>query len=407
MKPRLRLPRIERATWLRWRGRVAVGAVALGVVALLAWALTPARELVEVAAARRGDVIVEVVEDGETRLEEAYVVSAPTQGTLRRVELEVGDFVSEGQVVAVLEPAAAALLDPRAEAEARARLAQALDAEAQLRAEFEATRIELETMRPDVGRTAALVEAGALARRELERVRGDVAALEERLAAARHLADRASHEVEAARAALRPPPTGGPPLELRSPVSGRVIERFEESEGFVTAGTPLLELGDPVRLEVVVDVLSVDAVRILSGADARIEAWGGPAPLPGAVERVEPTAETVISALGVEEQRVDVIVDLLVEPSQYAGLGEGYRVEARIVTDRAFDVVVVPEAALFRRGDGFATFRVIRRRARLTPVRIGLRNGSVAEVIEGLEPGDLVVLHPTGSIEDGTRVKTP
>lgn len=402
----MRLPRIDWSALRRRRGRLLALVGALLVVAVIVWAWLPDPERVEVAEVQRGDVVVEVVEEGQSRVPERYVVSAPTAGTLERIELEPGDRVQVGDIVARLTPVPAPLLDPRARAEAEARLGAAMAAVAQAETRVESARISLETAERDARRLRVMLDVGAVARQEVEQAEAEAAIRAEELEAARRAVAQAREEARAVRAVLAPPAAAPEGIEVPSPAEGQVLEVLQESEQAVQAGTPLLSLGDPDVLEVVADLLSADAVQVGEGAQARIERWGG-APLPAHVVRVEPSAFTQISALGVEEQRVNVILSIDAPPAEYAGLGVAFRVEARIAVARALGVRVVPEAALFRRGGGFAAFRVEDGRARLVSVRVGLRNGVWAEVIEGLGEGDVVIVHPSEAIADGVRVVVP
>jgi HlyD family secretion protein len=370
---------------MRWsRRRIAVGATVIALV-IGWWLFRAPAVVVEGASVVRGSLRVTVDEEGETRVRKRFVVASPTKGRLLRIDLDEGDAVPLGAVVARVEPAP---LDPRDEEAAGARVAQAEAALAQ--AERDAKRAE------------SLRAAGARSLEEVEQ--------------ARLRRTQAEQELRAARAALlahrMPPPgteasrdgcAGGEPcLAVRAPVAASVLRVLQESERIVEAGTPLLELGDPRDIELVVDVLSADAVRIPKDAEILVDDWGGDTPLRARVRRIEPSGFTKISALGVEEQRVNVIGDFVDPP---ATLGDGYRIEARIVVWDAPDVLKVPGSALFRRADTWNAFVIDRGKARLRPVTIGHRSSFEVEVRSGLEPGERVVLHPSDRIEDGVRVK--
>jgi HlyD family secretion protein len=393
--------------------RRRLGAV-LGAAALAAtvwWLMRPPAVPVEVAEVTRGPLRVTVDEEGETRVRNRYVVAAPTTGRLLRIDLDEGDAVAVGDVVARLEPSP---LDPRDEAAARARLEAAVSQKSGAAARVALARAALAQARRDAERAERLHAAGALSAEAYERAHLDLTEAEQELEAARFAADAAEHEIEAARAALiavrggtavassaEGCPTAAPCDEVRAPVAGKVLRVLEESERIVLAGTPLVELGDPRDIEVVVDVLSADAVRIAAGDEMDIEDWGGEQPLRARVRRVEPSGFTKVSALGVEEQRVNVIGDFVDPP---AALGDGYRVEARIVVWEASDVVRVPGSALFRRGEDWHVFLAEEGRARLRKVEVGHRGTFQAEVRSGLEPGARVVVHPSDRVEDGIRV---
>jgi len=391
---------------------VALGAAAaLGTLyALLRSDAVP----VEVAEVTRGPLRVTVDEEGETRVRERFVVAAPTLGRLLRIELDEGDAVEAGAVVARIVPSP---LDPRDEAAARARVEAA---EAQLRA-AEARRTYAEAAlaqaRRDAERADRLRAAGTISEGAREQARLELSRAREEGRAAAFGVDAARHEVEAARAALiaaRGPALAGdalrdacrdgdaPCVAVRAPVAGRVLRVHEESERIVGAGTPLLDLGDPSDLEIAIDVLSADAVRIRPGAEVVVEDWGGEAPLRARVVRVEPSGYTKVSALGVEEQRVDVIAAFADAP---VPLGDGYRIEARIVVWQGDDVVRVPGSALFRRGAGWSAFVVEDGRAVRRDVAVGERGAFEVQALSGLEPGERVILHPSDRVEEGARVR--
>ncbi|WP_373048367.1 efflux RND transporter periplasmic adaptor subunit [Vulgatibacter sp.] len=373
--------------------RIAIWIVLALIGALLVWlALRPQPIAVEVAEVARGTLERTVDEEGRTRARERYVVSAPVAGELQRVELEAGDPVAEGEVVAAIEPASSTPLDPRsrAELEQQLRVAQAAERRAAAARSFAST---------ELARTRELVASGAAARRSL-----DAAELE---------AEAAARELEGARATTRAirvqlglgKQDGQPPIPVRAPAGGRVLRVLQESASVVAAGTPILAVGDADSLEIVTDVLSEEAVRISPGAKVIIERWGGERELRGRVRRVEPAAYTKVSALGVEEQRVDVVIDFLDPPEERRGLGDGYRVETRIVTWSGDDVIAAPLGALFRQGETWAVFVVDGDRARQRAVRIGHRGAERVEILEGLEAGAQVVLYPGDRIEDGTLVE--
>lgn len=400
----------------QWRGRIAWGAAAAAVVLVLWWLWRPQRVEVDVAEVRRGPLEVTVDEEGETRVRERYVVAAPTAGRLLRITLEEGDPVAAGAVVARIEPAP---LGPRDLAAAQAQLEAAQASQSAAVARVERAEAALAQARRDAARVERLHHAGTLSddAREQARLAETSAAREHE--EARYAADAALHEVEAAQAALIAARGGGAPsgdgdgadaapcagetpcIAVRSPVAGEVLRVPEQSERIVAPGTPLLELGDPHALEIVSDLLSRDAVRVAAGDRVRIEDWGGPGALEARVRLVEPSGFTKISALGVEEQRVNVISDL-VQPEPR--LGDGYRVEARIVVWEAADVLQIPASALFRAGDEWAVFTVERGRARRRIVDAGEQGAFQAEIRKGLAEGETVILHPSDRLRDGTRI---
>ena len=365
---------------------------------------------VETAAADRGPLVVTVDEEGETRVRDRFVVAAPTAGRVLRLVLDPGDTVQAGDVVAEIHPAP---LDRRTRAAAEARIETAEANRRTADASVIRARAALAQAEREARRMERLHGAGTAAEEQLERARLEETTRQQELAAARSAANAAQHEVEEARAALlaaeggdsaasKTCDTGESCIEIRSPVSGRVLRVPEESERVVIAGTPLLEIGDPASLEIVVDVLSPDAVKIRPGARMLLERWGGSRPLVGRVRRVEPSGFKKISTLGVEEQRVNVIGDLDGAPE---GLGDGFRVEARIVVFESPDVVRVPASALFRRGEGFAVFVAGAGRAQRRSVDVGGRGSGMAEIRSGLAPGERVIVHPSDQIDDGVRVR--
>jgi HlyD family secretion protein len=287
----------------------------------------------------------------------------------------------------------------------------------QTRAERDRAAETLSRARSAYARQEALAKAGAIASDDLEAAATAVKTGEEALRAAEFTVTRAEYELELARARLQAPTTGGGrAVDVVAPVDGVVLRRLRESETIVPSGDPLLEIGDPRRIEIVADFLSTDAVRIAPGSPVIVEQWGGGHPLKGRVRRVEPSGAMKVSALGVEEQRVNVIIDLTGDPGPpdapagsdgvraRAALGDGYRVEVRVVVWSEADVLKVPIGSLFRRGDGWAVFVVDAGLARLQPVELGQRNDVDGQVLDGLTAGERVVLHPPDTLVDGAQV---
>ncbi len=397
------------------KSKLRLGLVGTLLVLLLAWAFWPRPEPVDIAAVERAPLIVTLDEEGETRVRDRFVVSAPLAGRVLRIELEPGDpVVADETVLATFQPQRPTLLDARsrAEAEAGARAAQATLERA--RADRDRAAAELEFAQAEVQRYRRLAEDRIVSDEELETAELAARSRQEALEAAEFAAQTARHQLEVARARLlegpalggNPHPEGaGAPILLRSPVDGMVLKRLRESEAVVPVGEPLLEVGQPEELEIVADYLSSDAVQIRPGARVRIEEWGGVGALEGTVRRVEPSGFMKISALGVEEQRVNVVVDFIDPPEARPGLADGFRVELRVVLWEGEEVLQVPTGSLFREGDDWAVFAVEEGRVVLRQVGIGRQGGLVAEVVEGLEEGDQVILHPGDSIVEGLRVK--
>jgi HlyD family secretion protein len=388
--------------------RSALLAFALLAVAGAAYLIfRPVPILVEVAPVTRGRFVATVEDDGRTRVRDRYIISAPVAGRLLRLEARAGDIVSADEVVATILPSLPALLDPRTRREAEERLgaAEALVAETLSQVErLKSVREEAET---NAARARTLRQSGVMAAQQFERAElaALVAAREESAAEMRRHA--AEHAVDQARAVLRrfDSPDSAEKLEVKSPVSGRVLRVIRESETPVSGGESLLEIGDPASLEIVVDVLTTDAVAIRPGAPVTIEHWGGPESLDGRVRLVEPGAFTKVSALGVEEQRVWVVIDLVSPHDRWATLGDGFRVDAAIVTEEIDDALLVPQSALFHRDGGWAVFLVRDGVAHKQPVEIAHRSTRVAAVAGGLSPGDQVVLFPPSALTDGATVK--
>jgi HlyD family secretion protein len=374
------------------------------VLAIVAMAMWP--ESIEVSAAKvdRGPMQVTLDEDGETRVRDKFVVSAPVAGRLQRIVLDVGDPVQSGKtIVARLTTADAPLLDSRTRGELEAGVEAARAAVGQARAEHERSTAELTRAKTTLQRQQELMKAGAIAADNLDAAETAVATAEEARKAAQFAVSRTEYELQLARARLQAPAAAGRAVEIVAPVSGVILKRFRESESVVPVGEPIIEIGEPSRIEVVADFLSTDAVRIQPGASVLIEGWGGSDPLKGRVRRVEPAGFMKVSALGVEEQRVNVVIDFE-DPSAAKRLGDGYRVEVRVIVWREDEVVKVPVGGLFRRGNDWAAFVVDGEQVRLQPVELGQRNDADGQVLKGLTPGQTVVLHPPDTLMDGARV---
>jgi HlyD family secretion protein len=410
-----RRSRGNRRRVLRWVKRGLLGIVGLAILAAIVYAWLPKPVTVDTATARRTSLAVEVSEEGRTRVRNRFVVSAAITGNLARVEVEPGDRVDEGGVVARIAPPAPALLDERTRQEAQARLAAARALVERTQTAIARAELARDNARLEAERSRVLADRGAIAVAERDRAELTEQLAERDLAAARAERASAAAEVAAARAVLGLDAGARPasarartarartarPVEVTSPAAGVILRVLRDSEGPVAAGTPLLELGDPRALEIVVDVLSGDAARIRPGMPVSIEAWGGDPPLSGVVRQVEPSAFTRISALGVEEQRVRVIVALDEPPPS---LGDGFRVEARIFTWRGEDVLAIPASAVFRHQGRWAVYVIEAGRARLRPVELGHRGRLDVQVVRGVADGQALVLYPGDRIRDGVRV---
>ena len=375
---------------------------------LLAFALWPTPVEVDVAAVSRGPLVVTVEEEGRTRVRDRFIVSAPVTGRVLRIELEPGDRVRRGDVVARVQAEAPPLLDTRTTAEAQAAIDVARAELGRVRAEEQRAEAAMTQAQRELERARRLTAAGVLSTQEL-----DVREVEARLAekvwnAATFAARAASAELQRAEARLTPasPRARTGAVAVAAPEDGVVLRRLRESESFVPAGEPLVEIGDPALLEIVVDLLSTDATRIRQGARAAVHPQtGAEAPLDATVRRIEPSGFTKVSALGVEEQRVNVVLDLADQAGEDTVLGDAYRVEVRIVVWEAPDVLKVPMSALFRAGDQWAVYEVRDGLAQRTIVELGQQTGREAEVLAGLDEHARVIVHPGDAVRDGTRVK--
>jgi HlyD family secretion protein len=386
---------------------VAVGVIVLGAVA---YGFLPKPVAVEVAKAARGPMRVTVEEEGRTRVKDRFVISAPVSGYLRRVDLEVGDAVNRGMAVAYLEPLRSTVLDPRTRAGAEAAVEAAEAALNAAKEKARAATADAEYAYDRLARMKKLSESGYISKDDF-----DLAESEAKKAEALRLSSDAAvivaqADLDRARSVLRysAAGAGGAPAEtviVRSPVSGRVLKLHHESEGVVNSGEPLLDIGNPNRLEVKVEVLSADAVKIKEGTPVVFERWGGDRLLEGRVRTVEPAGFTKISSLGVEEQRVNVIVDFTSPSEVWRRLGDGYRLDSTFIIWEGKDVLQIPASAVFRRGDRWALFTVESRRARLREVEIGRRNGLAAQIVQGIAEGTVVITNPDDDIKDGVKVK--
>ena len=380
--------------------------VAAVVVGLLTMWLRPTPTRVDVAAVSRAAMTVTVDGEGKTRVRDRYVAAAPVAGRLRRILLRRGDVVKSGQLIAQIDPLPLSPLDPRQRAEAVARVDAAEDAKREIDRMVERNKATYDQARRELERSENLARSGVISSQELERSQTAVSTGLREYEAARSRAESAAHEVDIARAALLAGnhSQGSPAasVKVHAPTDGRVLRVVEESERVVIAGAPLVEVSNPSNLEVVIELLSTDAVKVSPGAKVFIEAWGGPEALEARLRLIEPSAFTKVSALGIEEQRVNVIADLTAPSSV---LGDGYRVEGRIVVWHSDRVLQVPVSALFRTGDVWNLFVVEDGLARLRQVEVGQRTPVAAEIKSGVEADEEVIIHPSNEITDGTRVE--
>ncbi|RYF42998.1 MAG: efflux RND transporter periplasmic adaptor subunit [Comamonadaceae bacterium] len=383
---------------------VAAGAAGL---ALLAWAFSPRPLDVETAQVRQGLFEQAIEEDCRTRLKERYTVSAPVAARLSRIALREGDQVQAGDTVAVLAPLMPSMVDERSTREATARLKGAAAGTERAAARVARAGVALEEARLELRRTEMLAGEGFVAPSRLDAARLSSSAAQRELEMARAEREVAAQEQAQAAAMLQPASEAqrtGRPLPVRSPVSGAVLRVVLPSEGVVAAGAALLEIGDRDGLEVVCELLTADAVLAQPGRRVVMDRWGGPR-VDGRVRRVEPSAFTKVSALGIEEQRVKVLIDVDAPPQAWQAVGDGFRVTSRIVTASTGGALLVPAGALFQHGDGMAVYRAGGRRAALQAVEVAARNGSEAMVRSGLAAGDRVVIYPPPALTDGRRIR--
>jgi HlyD family secretion protein len=384
-------------------------ALALAMVAGVGWLAQPAAIPVETITIARGSFERTVDEQAKTRAREPYTVSTPLAGTLNRIALREGDVVSKGQVVAALRPAEPALLDARTRTELEARLEATRAARERAAAAAAAAEVALAQATADLQRTEQLAREKLVAQSRLDTDRLTLSLRQKEHDAARAAAHVATHDVDVARAALSQALGRGAaeaaPWTVLSPVDGRVVRVLQKSEATLPAGTPLLEIADPQDLEVIAELLTSEAAQLVPGAPVTLTNWGGANSLRGSLRRIEPRAFTKISALGVEEQRVNAIIDIASPREERSNLGEGFRIDVRIQVYRAENVLRVPTSALFRSADQWSVFVIEPRgRARIRNVTLGSRGTADAELKSGLAQGERVIIYPGDAVLDGARV---
>lgn len=394
---------------MRW-GRIAVtGVLVLAAAGGLWWAFAPQPVAVDMVRVERGDLLITIDEEGLARVRDVYQIFAPVSGELLRIPVKVGDPVEAGAVVATIVPQESGLLDPRSRAEAEAAVRAAEDAVLSAQSDLTIARSEQDYWQTEAERKELLLEKGFTTLQAVQQARLELARRTSLIANAEATLEMRQHQLEQAQARLAQSspdtPVGDARRDVRAPAAGQVLRIDNESARSLPAGTPLMEIGRPDDLEIVVDLLSADAVRIEVGAPATISGWGGDQELKARISRIEPTGFTKVSALGVEEQRVPVRLDLLDPPENRPRLGHLYRVFVRIEAHRVADAVLVPTSALFRTDNEWSAFVVEEGKGRLRQISIGARNADMAEVLEGVEAGASVIVHPSDQITDGSAVK--
>ena len=380
---------------------------------LLVWlifAFMPTSVPVEVATVGRGDIVVTIQDDGKTRVKDLYVVSAPITGRLLRIEKEVGDEVAGGKTVLFTMLASpSAFLDSRSTESAKASVRAAKAALELAGSDQHRAEAEVEFAKSELSRIEPLFKSGTVSQAMLDRVALQLEQAQSSLKSSKAAVNVRRAELANAEAVLAPPVTNGKGdekslLKIKSPVSGVVFALHHQSEGVVAAGTPILSVGNAEELEIVADFLSTSAVKVTKGASVIIEGWGGER-LMGQVRLVEPTGFLKVSALGIEEQRVNIIIDFDEAAEAFSKLGHGFRVEPKIVLDHKIGQIRVPISGLFRSNGSWAVFTEIDGKAHLMPVKIGAYNVDYAMVLEGLNVGNTIILHPSDQVEDGVSIK--
>jgi HlyD family secretion protein len=377
------------------------------LLALVAWGLWPKPVIIETGVVARSPLTVRVSEEGKTRVRNRYVVASPVAGNMRRVPLKPGDPVEAGKtVLTTIEPVVPPLLDPRARTQAEAAVALHEASRKQALESLASAKTAMKLAEADRDRMRAVTQRGTLSESDRDRMEADASIKAAQVRASEFALQVMDYELAQARAVLdRPAGSSSNNLvTVTSPVSGRVLKVMQESETIVSPGSAILEVGDPADIEIEAEILSRDAVTIKPGDSVEIEQWGGENPLKGRVRRVEPAAFTKISALGVEEQRVIVLSDLIDVPEAAKSLGDRYRVEVRVAVWHSDQVMVVPSGGLFREGNAWKTFIYQNGRAHIATLEAGRSDGHLTEVLSGLHPGDKVLLHPPDTVKDGTPV---
>lgn len=392
-----------------WQRRNFIIAGVIALVGLFGyWLLRPSPILVEIAPVRQQRFAIIVEADGRTRIGDRFVISAPLAGRVPRSTFRAGDEIKIGQVLTTIAPNVSPLLNPRLRQELEERVGTAEAAVEEAAALTERAKVALARSQTELKRSRELRDRGIEATAEFESYEFAIQAAERDVVAAERRRHAAEHALAQARAALRKSSQNGPGerLPVSSPINGRVLKVVQKSEAAVSIGTPLLEVGDPRDLEIIVDVLTTDAARIGAGAKVHIEGWGGKEELQGRVRRIEPSGFTKVSALGVEEQRVWVVVDIVSPPDQWHNLSDGYRVDLKIVVDEIEQAVVIPIGALFRRGEGWFVFVVDGGYARLRRVEGLRRSERMAAIANGLRSSEMVVVYPPSSLADARPVRS-
>ncbi len=377
------------------------------MISLIAWGLWPKPVLIETGKVLCGPLTVRVSEEGKTRVRNRYIVAAPVAGRMRRVPFKPGDEVKAGEtILTAIEPVVAPLLDPRARAQAEAVVSMREASRKQAAESLAATHAASKMAESELERVRSVTRSGTVSQSDRDRVEMESSMRASEVRAAEFSQQVADYELAQARASLERPEMSsiGNLVEVKTPVSGRILKVMQESEMVVAPGQQILEIGDPADLEIEAEILSRDAVTIHPGDSAEIDQWGGESPLKGRVRRVEPAAFTKVSALGVEEQRVIVLSDLVAPPELAKALGDRYRVEVQVAVWHSEDVLIVPAGSLFREGNAWKCYLFENGKAKLTSIEAGHSDGRYTEILSGLNAGQEVLLHPPDTVKDGTSI---
>jgi HlyD family secretion protein len=391
------------------RQHPVIAVIAVLIIVLLVWGYWPQPVLVEAVAAKRAPLTITIEEEGRTRVVDRYIISAPVDGVACRVQLNVGDAVEKNQVLLGITPLESQVLDPRSRAQAKAQVAVAESALLAAKEQASAAAAAAQLAEIELKRLQPLLEKGVISRDIFDKAATQVQTSAAEKRSADFNIEVTRYELQAARTVFEY--TAGKSSEaaervpVSSPITGRILKLVRECEGPVRTGEPLLEVGDPSALEVEVDVLSADAVKIQPGMQVLFDRWGGEQPLQGIVRNIEPVGFTKISALGVEEQRVLVISDFTSAMEQWQRLGDGYRVEAKFILWHEDNVLQIPASSLFRYQDGWAVFVIEDEHAKRRVVNVGQRNGLFAQILDGVKEGESVINHPSDQVEDNVLIK--
>jgi HlyD family secretion protein len=391
---------------MKWVKRGVFIAIGLAVLAAAVYGFLPKPVAVETAKVTRGDMQMTVDQEARTRVRDRYTIYAPLAASVQRITLKAGDAVKTGQVLVTIAPLPPAPLDARAKAEAQSRIQAAEQREKSASSAVDAAEAEYVNAKSEHDRLMKLPKGQLVSQEVVDATRNAAAAAAARLESAKFNKQAAMHELELARAALVSGNEGADltAIEIKSPVDGRVLRVHRESAGTVAPGEPLIEVGDPAAIEVVADLLSRDAARVRAGMSVRLERWGGEDALKGKVRVVESSGFTKISALGVEEQRVNVLIDITDPYEKWQALGDGYRVEARVILSERVSTLKAPAGAVFNTSEGAALFKAVEGKAARTLVKTGVRTGLEVEIVSGASEADVVIVHPGDNVADGTPI---